>query len=588
MAMAARNSGGIVIAQVRQLATPRQPAACATSRCPARSSTTSTSTPTSGRPTSPATRRTTRARCAARSGRSRRCRSTCARSSPAARCSSSRRGAICNLGFGISQLIGRVAWEEGITDQLVLTVEQGIFGGVPVAGNEGGAGFNYQAMIDQPYMFDFYDGGGLDVASLSFAEVDAEGNVNVHAFEGRVRGPGGFPNISARTRKINFVGTLTAQGLELDIDGRASASRTRAALPQVRAAGARDLVQRPARARARPAGPLHHRAGGVRARGRRPGADRGRARASTSSATSSAQMGFRPRVADDLRTTDRARLRDGPMGLAADFAAARAVSELVELELGRGRPPRARQPAAQPRHAASCSRSSTRRSRRSRPPSPGDVRAVVVSGRGERAFSAGSHVGEFEAQRGPGGRRAARSSRSDVARGWPTLPMPTIAAIEGNALGGGLELALRCDLRVASERAKLGLPEVRLAVTPGAGGTQRLPRVVGVGAGQGADPDRPRHRRRTRRERIGLVNEVVPAGPGRRRAPTRSARRSPPAARSRCARPSACIDRVDRRSTSTPASRPSSRRRSASSPRDDLLEGARAFFAKRDPEYRGR
>ena len=82
-------------------------------------------------------------------------------------------GFICNLGFGISQLIGRVAWEEGITDQLVLTVEQGIFGGVPVAGNEGGAGFNYQAMIDQPDMFGFYDGGGLDIASLSFAEVDA-------------------------------------------------------------------------------------------------------------------------------------------------------------------------------------------------------------------------------------------------------------------------------------------------------------------------------------------------------------------------------------------------------------------------------
>ena len=58
--------------------------------------------------------------------------------------------------------------------------------------------------------------------------------------------------------------------------------------------------------------------------------------------------------------------------------------------------------------------------------------------------------------------------------------MPTIAAIEGNALGGGLEIALACDIRVASERAKLGLPEVRLAVTPGAGGTQRLPRVVGA------------------------------------------------------------------------------------------------------------
>ncbi|MPZ52231.1 MAG: 3-oxoacid CoA-transferase, partial [Acidimicrobiia bacterium] len=67
-------------------------------------------------------------------------------------------GDICNLGFGISQSIGAIAWEEGISDRLILTVEQGIFGGVPVAGNEGGAGFNFQAMIDQPYMFDFYDG----------------------------------------------------------------------------------------------------------------------------------------------------------------------------------------------------------------------------------------------------------------------------------------------------------------------------------------------------------------------------------------------------------------------------------------------
>ncbi|HEX5466135.1 MAG TPA: CoA-transferase [Candidatus Limnocylindrales bacterium] len=147
-------------------------------------------------------------------------------------------GAICNLGFGISQLIGQVAWEEGMDDQLVLTVEQGIFGGVPVAGNEGGTGFNYQAMIDQPYMFDFYDGGGLDITSLSFAEVDAVGNVNVHAFEGRIRGAGGFPNISARTPRINFVGTLTTQGLELDIGGGAirivKEGRLKKFVPQVR------------------------------------------------------------------------------------------------------------------------------------------------------------------------------------------------------------------------------------------------------------------------------------------------------------------------------------------------------------------
>jgi len=128
-----------------------------------------------------------------------------------------RPGDICNLGFGISQLIGAVAWEEGIADRIVLTVEQGIFGGVPVAGNEGGAGFNFQAMIDQPYMFDFYDGGGLDIASLSFAQIDSHGNVNVHSFPGRLRGPGGFPNISARTGRICFVGTLTTGGLDVRI-----------------------------------------------------------------------------------------------------------------------------------------------------------------------------------------------------------------------------------------------------------------------------------------------------------------------------------------------------------------------------------
>jgi enoyl-CoA hydratase len=100
---------------------------------------------------------------------------------------------------------------------------------------------------------------------------------------------------------------------------------------------------------------------------------------------------------------------------------------------------------------------------------PGDVRAVVVTGTGDRAFSAGSHVGEFQHQRGEAG-RARHELESGVATRLAELPMPTIAAIEGNALGGGLELALCCDLRIASDRAKLGLPEVRLAVTPGAGG----------------------------------------------------------------------------------------------------------------------
>jgi propionate CoA-transferase len=229
------------------------------------------------------------------------------------------RGAICNLGFGVSQLIGRVAWEEGITDQLVLTVEQGIFGGVPVAGNEGGAGFNYQAMIDQPYMFDFYDGGGLDVASLSFAEVDVDGNVNVHAFEGRVRGPGGFPNISARTRKICFVGTLTARGLQVEIrDGVHITSEGSLGkfVPRVRQISFNGHL---ARERGQQVRYITERAvfalddDGIVLTEVAPGIDLEREVLS--------RMGFRPRVAADLRTMDRRLYATGPMGLAADFGA---------------------------------------------------------------------------------------------------------------------------------------------------------------------------------------------------------------------------------------------------------------------------
>jgi propionate CoA-transferase len=232
-------------------------------------------------------------------------------------------GFICNLGFGISQLIGRVAWEEGVTDQLVLTVEQGIFGGVPVAGNEGGAGFNYQAMIDQPYMFDFYDGGGLDVASLSFAEVDADGNVNVHAFEGRVRGPGGFPNISARTGRINFVGTLTAQGLELDITGGGVRVLKEGSLPkfvpqvkQISFNGklARERGQQVRYVTDRAVFELG--ADGVELIEIAPGIDLQRDVLS--------QMGFQPRVATNLRTTDLRVYNAGPMGLSDEFARAGA------------------------------------------------------------------------------------------------------------------------------------------------------------------------------------------------------------------------------------------------------------------------
>ncbi|MFV0254237.1 MAG: acyl CoA:acetate/3-ketoacid CoA transferase [Beutenbergiaceae bacterium] len=137
-----------------------------------------------------------------------------------------RPGDICNLGFGISQQIGSVAAEEQVAQELTLTVEQGIFGGVPAFGGDGGAGINYQARLEQPSMFDFYDGGGLDIASLSFAQLDSAGNVNVHAFDERPRGPGGFINISTKTSRLCFVGTFTAGGLRVSFtDGVVSIDR---------------------------------------------------------------------------------------------------------------------------------------------------------------------------------------------------------------------------------------------------------------------------------------------------------------------------------------------------------------------------
>lgn len=108
-----------------------------------------------------------------------------------------------------------------------------------------------------------------------------------------------------------------------------------------------------------------------------------------------------------------------------------------------------------------------------------EIRALVITGSGEKAFVAGADIGEMSTLTKAEGEAFGKKG-NDVFRKLETLPIPTIAAVNGFALGGGCELSMACDIRLASEKAKFGQPEVGLGITPGFGGTQRLARIVGV------------------------------------------------------------------------------------------------------------
>lgn len=140
-----------------------------------------------------------------------------------------------------------------------------------------------------------------------------------------------------------------------------------------------------------------------------------------------------------------------------------------------------------------------------------DIRGVLLTGAGEKAFVAGADISEFSDYDVNQGRELAQRGQQTVFDAIAHCPKPFVAAINGFALGGGLELAMACHIRIAAENAKLGLPEVTLGLIPGYGGTQRLTRLVGKGRAMEmittADMITAE-----KALQIGLVNDVVPAG----------------------------------------------------------------------------
>ena len=129
-----------------------------------------------------------------------------------------REDSFINLGIGVPMNVSNVLNEEGLINKVSASIESGVMGGVPAPGIATGAAYNPDAILKQPDMFDFYDGGGIDFACLGSAEIDMHGNVNVSRFAGKVPGPGGFINITQGAKNVCFMGTFTAGKSDIRIE----------------------------------------------------------------------------------------------------------------------------------------------------------------------------------------------------------------------------------------------------------------------------------------------------------------------------------------------------------------------------------
>lgn len=136
------------------------------------------------------------------------------------------------------------------------------------------------------------------------------------------------------------------------------------------------------------------------------------------------------------------------------------------------------------------------------------VRCLIITGSGEKSFVAGADIGEMSNLTKAQGRAFGKKG-NDIFRKIETLPIPVIAAVNGYALGGGCELSMSCDIRLASENAVFGQPEAGLGITPGFGGTQRLARIVGIGRAKEIIYS-TKNIKAEEAYRIGLVNHVYP------------------------------------------------------------------------------